>query len=178
MPSRPSWIASRPAERWDDMCPIRISSVLQLSQRDELERITFFNPQQDRVTEPLLQSVHRYGVPKIVEDGPNLRFTVRDFGQVQSLYALDDRDGGSRLVGVVLFVRETHDSLLVLHLAVHEDYTAHGRWAGMWMTPRLMAAVRALALRISGICWVRFLYPRSTQIPIRRTRSQSAPRAA
>ncbi len=165
------------------MCPIRITSVLPLAQRDELERITFFNPQQSRVTEPLLQSVHRYGVPKIVEDGPNLRFTVRDFGQVQSLYALDDpdrdeRDSADRLVGVVLFVREPQDSLLVLHLAVHEDYTAHGPWAVMWITPRLMSAVRALALRIRGVRWVRFLYPHSTQIPIRRPRALSAPRAA
>jgi hypothetical protein len=160
------------------MCSVRVTSVLPLAQRDELERITFFNPQQNRVTERLLHSVHSYGVPKIVEDGHNLRFTVRDFGQVQSLYAMDERDGSSQLVGVALFVREPQDSLLVLHMAVHEDYTVNGPWADLWITPRLMAAVRALALRIRGVHWVRFIYPHSTQIPIRKPSLIPAPHAA
>lgn len=159
------------------MGPVRITSALPLAHRDELERITFFNPEQNRVAKPLLQSVHRYGIPKILEDGPNLRFSVRDFGQVQSLYALDDRDGEAQLVGVALFVRESLECLLVLHLAVHEEYTANGSRAELWVTPRLMAAVRALALRIRGVRWVRFLYPRRTRLPIRRPHAGGPPDA-
>jgi hypothetical protein len=62
--------------------------MLPVAYRDELERIVFFNPEQSRVTTSLLDSVRRYGVPSIVEDGNLLRFRVPAFGTIQSLLPL------------------------------------------------------------------------------------------
>ncbi len=111
------------------MRTIRVSSQLGKSFRDELERLVFFNPEQWLVTPTLIDLVRRQGVPAIVEDEDRLRFQVQAFGMVQTLYAVDSTDGAERLVGVVMFTRAKRGTMLVLHLAIHEDYTSRGQWA-------------------------------------------------
>ena len=143
--------------------------MLPVSYREELERIVFFNPEQGRVTTSLLDSVRRYGVPSIVEDGSFLRFSVPGFGTIQSLYALDESAQPVQLAGVVMFVRETADTMLLLHVAVHEDYAAGGVRADAWVTPQLMAAVRSACRRTHGITTLRMLYPRESQVRLKST---------
>jgi hypothetical protein len=138
--------------------------MLPTAYRDELDRIVFFNPEQSRVTTPLLDSVQRYGVPLVVEDGALLRFCVPAFGTVQSLYAFDESEQTARLVGVVMFVRETADTMLLLHLAVHEDYASGGNRADAWVAPRLLAAVRSACRRTRGVTTLRMLYPHEAQV--------------
>jgi hypothetical protein len=148
---------------------IRFTSVLPVSYRDELERIVFFNPNQDRVVAPLVDAVRRYGVPSIVEDGETLRFRVPAFGLVQSLYALDEAEQPLRLAGVVMFVRESADTMLLLHLAVHEAYAIGGPFVQAWVTPRLLAAVRRTCLQTRGISNLRMLYPHQVQVRLEST---------
>ena len=73
------------------MRKIRLSSELPVAFRDELERIVFFNPDQERVTAPLLESIRRHGIPAIVEEDGRLRFRLPEYGPVQSLFAFDDK---------------------------------------------------------------------------------------
>ena len=143
---------------------IRLSSVLPVSYRPELERILFFNPEQDHVTIPLVASVRRYGVPETVERDQQVRFKLRAFGEVQSLFALDDTEKAPRLAGVVIFTRESTDSMLLVHLAVHPDYTHHGEHEKAGVTGRLLGAVRKLSLRVRGVETLRTLYPRKTRM--------------
>lgn len=144
------------------------SSVLPIAYRDELERIVFFNPEQERVTESVIDSVHRYGGPLIVEENGILRFRVPAFGQVQTLYALDRGEQPACLAGVVMYVREPRDTMLVLHLAVHEDYVANGVHGEAWVTPRLLANVRGVCQRIRGITCMRLLYPHEIHVRLDR----------
>ena len=146
------------------MQTIRFTSVLPVSYRDELERVVFFNPNQDRVAVPLVDVVRRYGVPSIVEDGGTLRFRVPAFGLVQSLYALDETEQPLRLAGVAMFMRESADTMLLLHLAVHEAYAFGGAFVQAWVTPRLLAVVRRACLRVRGLETLRMLYPQEIQI--------------
>ena len=130
---------------------IRVSSLLPASFRDELERIVFFNPEQELVTAPLVASVHRYGVPTIFEEDGWLRFRVSAVGLLQTLYAFDDSKAPAPLVGVAMFTRETLASVVLIHLAVHEDYTVRGRWSDAWVVSHLVAAIRGACLRTRGI---------------------------
>ena len=148
------------------MRTLQFSSLLPVAYRDELERIVFFNPEQSRVTASLLDSVRRYGVPSIFENDGLLRFRVPAFGPVQSLYAFDHNEQPPRLAGVVMFVRERANTMLLLHLAVHEDYAAGGARAEAWVTPRLLSTVRSVCLRTRGITTLRMLYPREMQVTI------------
>jgi hypothetical protein len=136
------------------------SSVLPLAYRDELERIVFFNPRQDRVSKAVVDSVHQFGVPSIVEDQGTLRFRVPAFGAVQTLYALDQDINPATLLGVAIFVRENRKTVLVLHLAVHEDYAVGGPNEEDWVASRLLATVRSACRHIRGIKRLRLLYPR------------------
>jgi hypothetical protein len=151
-----------------ELVEIRFSSTLPLSYRDELERIVFFNRDQHRVADPLLAAVSHFGAPSIVQDGNSLRFSVPAFGPVQSLYALDENATPARLAGVVMFVRDrdSPDTMVVLHLAVHEDYAGDGPNAEHWVAPRLMSAVRNACLQIRGVAYLRVLYPSGRRIAL------------
>ena len=142
------------------MAKVRLSSVLPLSYRDELERIVFFNPNQGQFIDALLSAVNSYGVPAIIEDNDRLRLRVPAFQSIQSLYAFDGPGDGAVLVGVAGFVRETPDCMLLLHLAVHQDYTAEGPLADQWVGLRLVTAVRDISRRTRGVSSLRVLYPR------------------
>ena len=155
------------------MRKIRVSSVLPVAFRDELERIVFFNPEQSLVTAPLLASVQRYGIPSIVEDAGCLRFRVTAFGLLQTLYAFDETDEAPRLVGVAMFTRESRASLVILHLAAHEDYTSQGKWADVAVVAQLVAAIRVASLRTHGIRTLRILYPHEVRLAVRAQRSGS-----
>jgi hypothetical protein len=146
---------------------IRVSSLLPASFRDELERIVFFNPEQELVTAPLVASVHRYGVPTIFEEDGWLRFRVSAVGLLQTLYAFDDSKAPAPLVGVAMFTRETLASVVLIHLAVHEDYTVRGRWSDAWVVSHLVAAIRGACLRTRGIRTLRVLYPHEIRMDLR-----------
>lgn len=147
---------------------LAFSSMLPIAYRDELERIVFFNPDQDRVRKSIIDAVRRYGVPLIVEEEASLRFCVPAFGSVQTLYALDTKLRPACLAGVVMFMRECLDTMLVLHMAVHEDYGTGGVHSGMWVTPRLLTTVRRACRRVRGITCMRLLYPQEIQVRIER----------
>jgi hypothetical protein len=153
---------------------IRISSLLGGSFRDELERIVFFNPEQGLITRTLVDLVRRYGVPAIVDESDYLRFRVDAFGMLQTLYAIDGTETPERLVGVAMFTRARRDSMLVLHLAVHEDYTSQGKWSSEAVVARLIAAIRDLSLRTRGVRSLRILYPHEMRLALRApTRARS-----
>jgi hypothetical protein len=148
------------------MRKIIISSVLDDTFRDELERIVFFNLEQPSVAARVVESVHRYGVPSIVHLAGTLRFRVKAFGLLQTLYALDETESVPRLVGVAMFTRESPSSIVVLHLAVHEDYSSQGKWAATGVVAQLLGAIRGAARRTHGVRRMRVLYPHEFRFPL------------
>ena len=146
------------------MRKVRVSSILPVSYREELERIVFFNREQGRVKAWLLDSVHRYGIPAIVEENGCLRFRVAAFGRLQSIYAFDDVSEPSQLAGVAMFVRDAPDSMVVLHLAVHEHYTSRGKWSEALAVVRLVDAIRSASERTHGIETLSILYPHEVRL--------------
>ena len=151
------------------MRKIRLSSELPVSFRDELERIVFFNPDQERVTKSLLESIKRHGIPSIVEEDGRLRFRLPEYGPVQSLFAFDEQgdDGSPCLASVALFTRKSRTTMVVLHLATHEDYTMRGRYGDAAVTVRLLQALRDLSARIHGVTILRSEYPRPMRLVVR-----------
>ena len=96
-----------------------------------------------------------------------LRFKVRAFGEVQSLFAFDDMEDVPRLTGVVMFTRESTQSMLLLHLAIHQNYTYRGANANSGVTAQLLNTVCKLSLRVRGVETLRMLYPHKTQLVLR-----------
>ena len=148
---------------------IFFSSLLTSGYREALEALLYFNPQQGRVREAISATVDLYGFPQVVSDGGLLRVSVGSWSKVQALFALDRDAPGRELSGVIVYVRESIETIAILHVAVAGDYSASGLHAGELLTLRLINKVKEIASRVKGVRTVTLLYQggRRSQIPVR-----------
>ena len=119
----------------------------------------FFNPRQFRVREGIVNSLARFGHPRLEETGDSLSVRVGDC-EAQTLFAFDqDRRGGDP-VGIVVFLRTTPAEVAIMHLAVHPDYSLQGERSGTGLGVLLVEKVKGIASQIVGIQRVVFFYRR------------------
>lgn len=126
------------------------TSVLDSRYRRDLDSLLFFNANQQRMSEAILHVLDRWGAPRIASIGDRLRVVLDAVPGVQSLYALVGTEDRSELIGVVVFTRDD-DRLVVLYVAVREDYSATGRKAHELLLLRIVDQLRDIGRRISGI---------------------------
>jgi len=150
------------------MNSVLFSSVLKTEYRDELEAIMFFNPQQGIVRAAIVESIGKYGIPKIVVDGEFLRINVGEFSDVQTLFAFADIGRDVHLIAIIVFVRINIENVLVLHIAVREEYTIRGCNAEEMLFMRLIIKLKEIATRIRGIKTINLMYDKGVirRIPV------------
>lgn len=134
----------------------KISSRLPLAQRSVLEQLLFFSGQQHKVRHRIVDSIESFGTPEIVATETTLRVRLSGRHDAQTLFAV--ADAGARPVGVVVYVRDRTDRLVVVHVAVDQAYSAEGRFADAHLLLRLLYAVRGVADVTSGVTHVDFFY--------------------
>ena len=134
---------------------LRYTSTLQPDYSEALERLMFFNPGQQSAMAAIVDSVETFGAPSVYtdEDG-RLRVKVEKLDEVQTLFALD----GDALVGVLVYSRVALEHLAVIHIAVDQDYSVHGKFAGSMLVMRMLELLRNSARRIKGVESIRMLY--------------------
>jgi hypothetical protein len=137
--------------------PLVFSSRLDASQRDELESLMFFHPQQDLHASSINTSIMSYGFPKIVEEDATLRIGIEGLA-VQTLYTFIDRGQHQELVGVLVYTRICDDTLVVLHMAVRPEFCYASGYKNEMVLVRILAQLRAIAKRIRGIKKLSILY--------------------
>ncbi len=145
---------------------IRFSSVLGNEYRDELENLMFFNPQQNKAQAGISHAIREYGVPNVVEDNGRLRISVEGLPQSQALYALDLSEETPVLAGVMVYMRTDPENLVLLHIAVKEDYSRTGLYADEMLVLRFMTQLRSIARRIKGIRSITLKYSSGLVIPV------------
>ena len=74
--------------------------------------------------------------------------------EVQTLFALD----GDTLVGVMVYSRVLLERLTVIHIAVDQDYSSHGKFAQHMLVVRMLELLRNSARRIKGVETIRIMY--------------------
>ena len=150
------------------MNSVLFSSVLKTEYRDELEAMMFFNPQQRIVRAAIVESIGKYGIPKIVVDGEFLRINVGEFSDVQTLFALEDIGRDVHLIAIVVFVRINIENVLVLHIAVSEEYTIRGCNAEEMLFMRLIIKLKQIATRIRGVKTINLMFEKGVirKIPV------------
>ena len=137
------------------------TSSLDRSHLEELEELMFFHPQQGRFKGTLLDSVEEFGQPHILDRDGLLHVGLGGDGAgAQTLYAMVDHPSRGELAGVVVYTRTADNELLILHIAVKDRYTSHGRSADAQVTYLLIEELRQIARRIHGIRGVRIAYKR------------------
>ncbi len=125
--------------------------------RSALEDLLFFNPQQHRVRDGILNSLEQFGHPRLEETSDGLSVRVGDH-EAQTLFVYDRDRRRREPVGVVVFVRTAPTDIAVMHVAVHPDYALQGRRGGVGLGVTLVEKVREIAARIVGIQRVVFFY--------------------
>ena len=135
--------------------------------RKALENLLFFNPRQHRVRDGIVQSVERFGAPRVLETPQGLSVTVGD-RETQTLFAFDRDRRGKAPVGVVIFLRTSPPEILILHVAVQRSYSLQGRRAGSGLGVLLVEKVKEIASRIVGVERVVFFYRNEVVLRLRQ----------
>lgn len=133
---------------------LRFTSALKPEYSKDLEQLMFFNPGQQTALAAILDSVERFGTPSVYEDGGCLRVKVEKLAEVQTLFALDDE----RLAGMLVYSRVSLELLAVIHIAVGEDYSSHGRFSHKMLVMRMLELLRNNTRRIKGIDTIRVMF--------------------
>jgi hypothetical protein len=140
------------------MTDFHFSSVLRSQYRDDLETLMFFNPQQSKVKPAIIATIEKYGIPRVVVERELLRIRVEKFAEVQTLFALENIGEYPNLSGVIVYVRTDRETIVVLHLAVKEEYSYSGILANKMLAMRLIIKLRELASRIKGVRSIMVVY--------------------
>jgi hypothetical protein len=145
---------------------IRFSSILESEYRDDLEDLMFFNPQQRKALTGINHSIAEYGVPNVVEKEGRLRVSVEGLPESQTLFALDDSARKPVLAGAMVYMRTDPENLVLLHIAVREDYTRSGIYGDEMLVLRFMTQLRDIAKRLRGVRAITLKYSSGLVIPV------------
>ena len=139
------------------MLPLVFSSSLHSDQRDELESLMFFHPEQGQHTSSINASILSYGFQKVIDEGGALRIGIEGL-EVQTLYAFVDRGSTKDLAGVLVYTRIHDDTLVLLHMAVRPEFCYSIGYKNELVLIRILAQLRGIAKRIRGIKKLSILY--------------------
>ena len=140
------------------MGTILITSRLGEDYRGDLERVMFFNPKQQYAENAIRSCVEDYGIPEIITENGYLRIRLESFSIAQTLFLIDRTDLEDTLAGVIVYVRDGTDDLLILHVAIAEDYISRGPIITARLIWDLLRHVIESASRISGIKNIKLIY--------------------
>ena len=136
------------------------SSVLKTEYYSDLESLLFLNPQQGRVQLGISESLERFGQPEILVGSDFLQVKVGSISDVQTLFAFDNYSEIQKpeLAGVMIYVRTDDENIVVLHVAVAEDYCLAGRYGDERLLKRFLVMLRKIAHRIKGVRSIEIIY--------------------
>jgi hypothetical protein len=132
------------------MRAFEFSSTLPDEYLDDLEVLLYFNRLQHQARMAIVRSLETYGQPRLSVDNGRVLVRVDGVSEVQTLFALADLDDAYELAGLVMYVREA-DNLVILHIAVTEVFSSVGAERDALLALRLVLAVQDVAHRLRGI---------------------------
>lgn len=124
----------------------------------------FFNPSQSRVREGIINSLAKFGHPRLEESGDNLVVRVGD-SDAQTLFAYDLDSKNTDPIGMVAYLRTSPSEIAIMHLAVNEKYALQSRKKGdLGLGITLIEKVKEIASRIVGVERIIFFYRQNAVI--------------
>jgi hypothetical protein len=142
------------------MAEFSFSSRLPLAYREDLENLLFFHPHQETVSPGIVRSVERFGTPAIVVHGDFLRIHVGELSEVQALYATVEGSEKPALAGVAIYTRTDVETIDLLHIAIHEEYSSSGKHSGEMLAMKMVSKLCEIARQIKGVRYLGIVYGR------------------
>jgi hypothetical protein len=152
--------ADRPA-KGDDVS-IQFTSSIAAFHRETLEHLLYFNPLQHRYFDDIKAAIEEMGLPQIVVQNGTLRIRIGAYHDSQSIFAVTRHEDHEEVAGVIVYHRDTMESLLVLHVVVDDVYALNGERARELLAFRLIDQVKKAARTIKGVKTIRIIYGRTS----------------
>jgi hypothetical protein len=138
--------------------PFAITSRLGAEHRGALEELLFFNRLQDTVRTRIVATIERYGMPQVVVRDGTLRIELDGVAEVQSVFALAPGGASAGPIGVAVFLRESEERFVIVHVGVAEQFSAGGDGADQHVFFHLLNAIRDAARRTRGVRSIDLFY--------------------
>ncbi|HKJ02309.1 MAG TPA: hypothetical protein VJ997_07635 [Longimicrobiales bacterium] len=150
---------------------ISYTSRLEEEHLARLQDLLFFNENQGRYRDGIIQSIENFGEPFLRAKDGLIRVHTTTLGEVQSIFAMArSEDGGSVPVGVAIFARSSEDTFSLLHISVAREFGSGGPHAKEMVGLKLFQRTMDAARSIRGIRRMTVHYGRLgfSEFPIRR----------
>jgi hypothetical protein len=138
--------------------PFAITSRLDARHQSLLEELLFFNRLQPAVRTRIEATVARYGLPQIVVRDGAIRIELDGAAEVQTLFAVSPAGPAGAPIGVAVFLRESEERFVIVHVGVAEAYSANGERANDHVFFHLLNAIRDAARRTRGVRHIDLFY--------------------
>lgn len=99
---------------------IVFKSTLDISYKDTLERIFFFNQRQHIYRDRINQSIDEFSMPVLKNQGKQVAIVFKEEWMGQTLHILDSESPGAELIGIVIYTRNAQDMITIVHFVLHE----------------------------------------------------------
>jgi hypothetical protein len=137
---------------------IILKSKIKTKFRNNLKNLIFFNTQQSKVTSGIIASIEKYGSPVILENNNFLTVGIDKLEGVQSIFAVEYSDGREILAGVLLFYRASLKEIVLLHIAIAEEYTLSATKGKSYLASEMIMHLKNIGRSLKGVEYITIYY--------------------
>ncbi len=134
-----------------------VSSTLPPQYRPRVERLVFFNRQQERRRDHIVCALGLYGQPQIAAPPAGVSVWLDGPHSTQCLFALMRRRSQLIVCGVIVYARPSDDEVAIVHVAI-SNFLSQGSPKAEAVVRHLIRQVRNVAHQVRGIEWIRMPY--------------------
>ena len=145
---------------------IGFTSVLGSEYLEDLEKLLFFNPQQNKALTGISESIADFGMPNIRIEQDRLRISIENLPGAQTVFAMEDAPDNPLLVGVMIYSRTDLENIVLLHIAVREEYSRFGARAYAALVSKMMGQLRSIAKKLNGVRSIQLKYAKGLVFPV------------
>lgn len=125
---------------------LRFQSSIDVNFTEQLSDLLYFNLNQVKYKEHIIDAINSYGTPVIKEKGKNITLKLEDDIETHTLFLIGSEDSKDFLLGVAVFFKKNDNEAILLHIAVN-----HTLIDSTFLTLQLIIEVKNYLKNIAGI---------------------------
>lgn len=105
----------------NELSEYKFCSYIPSSYKNELEKLFFFNKEQSILYSKIEIALEKYGNPKIINSGNNIRIVLDKINNCQNLILIEKREKKINILGIALHSRISQNKAEVIHFAIDKE---------------------------------------------------------
>jgi hypothetical protein len=119
----------------------------------QLERMFYFNNNQEKCCLNIIMAIELYGIPNIINKNNSL-FIAFEKVDCQNLFVIKNGE----LVGALVFYRNKPENIDLIHIAIDEKYSSTGEYVDNILFLKMINELKKIARMIKGIKTITIKY--------------------